>query len=39
VQFVEESFGIVVEAHEAGVSNFDRIEDLAAFIGRKRGGG
>ena len=39
VQFVEESFGIVVEAHEAGVSNFDRIEDLAAFIARKRGGG
>lgn len=39
VQFVEDTFGIAVEAHEAGVTNFDRIEDLAAFIGRKRGDG
>lgn len=36
VSFVEEEFGIEVEAHEAGVENFDRIEDIAAFIERKK---
>lgn len=36
VSFVEEEFGIEVEAHEAGVENFDRIEDIAAFIKRKK---
>ena len=35
VSFIEERFGIEVEAHEAGVENFDRIEDIAAFIQRK----
>ncbi len=35
VDFVEERFGIEVEAYEASVENFDRIEDIAAFIERK----
>ncbi len=35
VSFIEERFGIEVEAHEAGVENFDRVEDIAAFIQRK----
>ncbi|HWQ03275.1 MAG TPA: acyl carrier protein [Candidatus Nitrosotenuis sp.] len=35
VSFVEEQFGIEVEAHEAGVENFDRINDIAAFVERK----
>lgn len=39
VQFVEDAFGITVEAHEAGITNFDSIEDMAAFVRRKRGGG
>ncbi|MBI4516688.1 MAG: acyl carrier protein [Deltaproteobacteria bacterium] len=38
VTFVEEQFGIEVDAHEASVENFDRIEDIAAFVGQKRGG-
>lgn len=36
VSFVEERFGIEVKAHEAGVENFDRIEDIAALVARKR---
>jgi acyl carrier protein len=36
VSFVEERFGIEVEAYEASVENFDRIEDIAAFINSKR---
>ena len=36
VSFIEEQFGIEVDAHEAGVENFDRIEDIAAFVERKR---
>jgi acyl carrier protein len=36
VTFVENSFGIEVEAHEAGIENFDRITDIALFIERKR---
>jgi acyl carrier protein len=36
VSFVEDRFGIEVEAHEAGVDNFDSIEDIASFVGRKR---
>ena len=35
VNFVEERFGIEVEAYEANVENFDRIEDIAAFIESK----
>ncbi len=37
VGFIEEHYGIVVEAHDANVANFDRIADMAAFIERKRG--
>jgi acyl carrier protein len=36
VSFIEEKFGVEVEAHETGVENFDRIEDIAALIERKR---
>lgn len=36
VSFIEERFGIEVEAYEAGIENFDRVEDIAAFIARKR---
>ena len=38
VEFVEKSFGIEVEAHEAGVENFDRISDMANFIEQKKAG-
>ncbi len=34
VKFVEDTFGLMVEAHEAS-SEFDRIEDIAALIERK----
>ncbi len=37
VSFVEQRFGIEVEAHEAGVEHFDRIADIAALIRRKLG--
>jgi acyl carrier protein len=36
VSLIEEKFGIEVEAYEAGVENFDRIDDIAAFIQKKR---
>ena len=36
VTYVEERFGIVVEAHEAGVENFESINDIAAFVQRKQ---
>jgi acyl carrier protein len=37
VSFVEERYGIEVEAHEAGVENFDRIDAIAAFVQSKGG--
>ena len=37
VSFVEERFGIEVDAHEAGVENFDRIDTIAAFVQSKGG--
>lgn len=37
VSFVERRYGIDVEAYEASVENFDRIEDIAAFVQRKQG--
>jgi acyl carrier protein len=37
VTFVEERYGIEVEAHEAGVDNFDTIESIASFVKRKKG--
>jgi acyl carrier protein len=36
VSLVEEKFGIEVEAYEAGIENFDRIDDIAAFVQRKQ---
>jgi acyl carrier protein len=36
VSFVEERFGIEVDAHEAGIENFDRIEDIASLIASKK---
>ena len=36
VNFVEERFGISLEAHETGVENFDRIEDIAALVRGKQ---
>ena len=36
VNFVETTFEIELEARETGVENFDRIEDIAALVTRKR---
>jgi acyl carrier protein len=36
VSFVEKEFGIELEAHETGTESFDRIEDIAALVERKR---
>ena len=36
VAFVERQYGIEVDAHEAGIDNFDCIRDLVAFIARKQ---
>lgn len=38
VSFIESTFNIELEAHETGVQNFDRIEDIAALIARKKAG-
>jgi acyl carrier protein len=38
ISFIEERYGIEVEAHETDIDNFDRIQDIAAFIERKRSG-
>lgn len=38
VTFVEERFSIEVEAHEAGIENFDCISAIAAFVERKMAG-
>jgi acyl carrier protein len=35
VSMVEEKFGIEVSAYEAGIDNFDRVEDMAAYVERK----
>ena len=36
VSFLENSFGITIDAHETGVEDFDRIEDIAALVVRKK---
>ncbi|HVN82974.1 MAG TPA: acyl carrier protein [Terriglobia bacterium] len=36
VGMVEEKFGIEVSAYDAGIENFDRINDIAAFVQRKK---
>jgi len=38
VSFVESRFGIEVEAHEAGIENFDRIADIATLVTAKQTG-
>ena len=38
VSFIEQEFGIEVDAHEAGVEHFDRIEDIAALVAKKSRG-
>ena len=39
VAFVEETYNIELAAHETGVKNFDRIEDIAALVMSKKAGG
>ena len=39
IDFIEDRYKIQVDAYEAGVENFDRIEDIASFIQKKRGAG
>jgi acyl carrier protein len=36
VSFIEQEYGIQVEAHETDVDNFDSLREIAAFIERKR---
>lgn len=36
VVFLEENFGVVVDAHEAGVDHLDSIAEIARLIERKR---
>ena len=36
ISFLEKEYHIEVEAHETDVDNFDRIQDIAAFVERKR---
>jgi acyl carrier protein len=36
ISFLEQEYHIEVEAHETDVDNFDRIQDIAAFVERKR---
>ena len=36
VTFVEETFGITLEAHETGIDQFDRIADIAALVEQKK---
>jgi acyl carrier protein len=36
VSFVEERYSIEVEAHEAGVDNFDSIATIASFVQSKK---
>ena len=38
VKFVEENFGVEVEAHEAGVENFDSLNSIADFVMQKKAG-
>jgi acyl carrier protein len=38
VSFIEDTFNVELAAHETGIQNFDRIEDIAALIVRKQAG-
>ena len=39
VSFLERRFGIEVEAHEAGIENFEFIDAIVALVERKRRAG
>lgn len=39
IDFIEKRYGIEVKAHETDVDNFDRIDDIVAFVERKRAAG
>jgi acyl carrier protein len=36
VSFLEQTYGITIDAHETGVADFDRIEDITALVSRKK---
>lgn len=36
ISFVEQEFGIEVEAHEAGIENFEFIDTIAEFVETKQ---
>ena len=36
ISFLEQEYQIEVEAHETDIDNFDRIDDIARFVERKR---
>lgn len=38
VSFLEQTFGITIDAHETGVEHFDRLEDIATLVTAKKGG-
>ena len=38
ISFIEQRFGIEVQAHETDIDNFDRLGDIVAFVARKRAG-
>ena len=38
IALIEERYQIEVQAHETDIDNFDRIQDIVAFIERKRAG-
>jgi len=37
VTFVEQTFGVTIDAHETGIDQFDRIADIAALVAQKKG--
>jgi acyl carrier protein len=37
VSFLEQEYGIEIEAHETDIDNFNSIGEIAAFVERKRG--
>ena len=37
VTFLEQSFGITIDAHETGIDQFDRIADIATLVAQKKG--
>lgn len=39
VTFLEQTYGITIDAHETGIDNFDRIEAIAALVASKQAGG